>query len=378
MKIPGLILAALGTWIAWGPAMAQEEPFIYTPVWERIIPELQKISELEELQKDLPKWSILRNNQKKNRSKIEALLDESVEILGLSDARPYRAEIAELETQNQEDEARIAQLREDRIGAPDSAVWQASTEDINRKIGTIERRIDERLVKIQDLKRTFAGEVSETGLDLSPEQLDFLLSTVVGDTVIDIHIAFYNVKMVTSQLEKLTAESLENIELARRYYGMYTVLLELMDHVYEAALEDIDLEYLPEIQGILGRSASLMRETKALMAAATPSHKSALQANAAAQELTLNAAGIYRDYLEDQRKGLREARMRLKKDLAVARNTFETVKLSGDLLTVMRSSEQLFELLYELQVPELRPFENVEMQREFDRLTDQLRIKERG
>ena len=68
--------------------------------------------------------------------------------------------------------------------------------------------------------------------------------------------------------------------------------------------------------------------------------------------------------------------MRLAKDLAVARNTFETVKLSGDLLTVMRSSEQLFELLYELQVPELRPFENVEMQREFERLTDQLRIKE--
>lgn len=375
MKPPHLILATLTVAWAWTTAVAQVEPFIYQPVWERIVPELQKISELEDLQKNLPKWSLLRNNKKRNQEKIDELLDESVEILGLSEARPFRAEIAKLETQNQADEARIAQLREDRVGAPDSAVWQASAEDINRKIASIDERIDKRIVEIEDLKREFVDEVSETGLELSPEQLDFLLSTVVGDTVIDIHIAFHNVKMVTGQLEKLTAESLENIELARRYYGMYTVLLELMDHVYEAALEDIDLQYLPEIEGILTRSASLMRETKSLMNAATPSHKTALQANAAAQELTLDAAGIYRKYLEDQRRGLREARARLGKDLAVARNTFETVKLSGDLLTVMKSSEQLFELLYELQVPELRPFENVEMQREFERLTDQLRVK---
>ncbi len=87
----------------------------------------------------------------------------------------------------------------------------------------------------------------------------------------------------------------------------------------------------------------------------------------------MDAAETYRGYLEQQRKGIEQAREKLGKNLQVATNTYETVKISGDLLRVMRASEELFELLFDLQVPELKPFENVELKREFEKLTTRLR-----
>ena len=59
--------------------------------------------------------------------------------------------------------------------------------------------------------------------------------------------------------------------------------------------------------------------------------------------------------------------------IAVARNTYETVKLSGELVSLMRDSQQLLNALFNRQVPALRTFENLEMKREFEKLTAQLR-----
>lgn len=342
-------------------------------VWERVIPELEKIKKLEDRHDNLPRWSFFGTTRKENSHKIEKLLDDTVEILGISPTSGLRAEIAELEETNREDEQRIAQLREKRVSAPDESLIGNSVEKIDAEIGELREVIRRREREIEDKKDRFAGEVAEMGLDLSRDQVDFLLATVIGDSVIDIGIAFFNVKLITRQLEQLTSESLESMEIARRYYGMYTVLLRSLMTMYGSALLDIDEKYLVEIESIRSRTRELMQDTKALRRSADPSHKAALESNIRAQEFTMEAAETYRDYLEQQRQGIIKAQEKLRKDLAVAVNTYETVKISGDLLRVMRASDELFELLFDLQVPELRPFENLEMQREFEKLTTQLR-----
>jgi hypothetical protein len=98
-----------------------------------------------------------------------------------------------------------------------------------------------------------------------------------------------------------------------------------------------------------------------------------LRANLEAQALTLEAADRYADYLRDQRRQVAASGESLSRDLAVAENTYETVKVSGDLLALMRDSQQLLTTLFRLQVPPLRSFENLAMKREFRRLTRQLR-----
>ena len=102
-------------------------------------------------------------------------------------------------------------------------------------------------------------------------------------------------------------------------------------------------------------------------------HHPTLEKNLKAQAYTYDAAQLYESYLNKQRKELWEARKRLSADLAVAVNTRETVDMSGDLLAVMQSGEELFDLLFDLQVPELKPFDNLELQREFEKITHRIR-----
>ena len=71
-----------------------------------------------------------------------------------------------------------------------------------------------------------------------------------------------------------------------------------------------------------------------------------------------------------------KARAELDKDIAAAWNTYETVRVSGELVGLVRSSQRMLEGLMNRQVPALRPFENLELQHEFDKLTEQLRARQ--
>jgi hypothetical protein len=82
---------------------------------------------------------------------------------------------------------------------------------------------------------------------------------------------------------------------------------------------------------------------------------------------------LYRSYLEEQRSDLSAAKQKLAPDLAAAKNTYETVKVSSELVAMMKSGQNLFDALKSLQVPELRVFENLEMKKEFQKLTVQMK-----
>ena len=70
------------------------------------------------------------------------------------------------------------------------------------------------------------------------------------------------------------------------------------------------------------------------------------------------------------------ARVELETDIAAAWNTYETVRVSGELVGLVRSSRKLLDGLLNRQVPALRPFGNLEMRKEFEKLTAQLRAEE--
>jgi len=150
-------------------------------------------------------------------------------------------------------------------------------------------------------------------------------------------------------------------------------------------MQDIDFKYVPRIEGgkdekgknvdgIIPRTEKLNQETqKLLQKSSSPKNRDVLSANLRAQQLTLQAAKLYLTYLEKQRNDLAAAKQKLAPDIATAKNTYETVKVSSELVAMMRSGQNLFDALKNLQVPELRVFENLEMKKEFEKLTVQLK-----
>jgi len=150
------------------------------------------------------------------------------------------------------------------------------------------------------------------------------------------------------------------------------VLLQVLDRMYGHLINRIDSDYMPHIESIIARTKALSKETKELIAR-YPERAKVLESNLSSQNLTLKASRLYKNYLSEQRGDVAQARKRLNDDIQVANNTYDTVKVSGELIDIVRNSRHLLDTLGRMQVPALRGFENLEMKREFQRLTDRLR-----
>lgn len=341
-------------------------------IWDRLLPKLEKTLELEERQDGLPPRAWIGPDRTSNQEAISALLDEAVDILSGSDLQGLRGRIRTLQSEIAAARADIAEYRRERVTAPSESLLRRTASDLERAIAAREADIARMQEELAAVEAQFAQGLRDLGLELEDGQVEALLSTVVGDNLVDLGVVFDNVRAVTLQLEGLVAESGEDVESARRYYGMYVVLLKALDHMHRTVEEAISGHYLPRIDAIVERTRALSAETRVL-ADASPDKADLLEANLEAQRLTLRAAGVYRRYLVEQGQQVRAARVALAADIAAAWNTYETVRVSGELIALVKSSRRLLQGLLDRQVPALRTFESLEMRRELDNLTAQLR-----
>lgn len=333
-------------------------------LWKALIPRLDEVMALQDRQRDLPESAWFGEDRASNNEVINGLLDEVTRIL--IGSHRLREDMQALSEAMAENRASIVELKRRKLTAPSDSLWRKTVSDIIEEIGERETLLAEQQNAMVDLHARTAVLLRGKGLDLDAEEVEFLLATVVGDDVIDMALVFGKVRELTAQLEVLTVESKEDLATARRYYGMYAVLLKTLEHMHAVLIDRIQTEYAPRIESIRERARELQRETRALHATGS---SPVLQSNLEAQQLTIDASARYSDYLIRQQQQVVTSRERLARDLAVAMNTYETVKMSGDLVALMQNSRQRLDSLFQLQVPPLRAFENLEMKREFERLT---------
>ncbi|KAA6187884.1 hypothetical protein F2Q65_01225 [Thiohalocapsa marina] len=362
----------LDAWESTRDALDSQEPDPFGQVWTRVVPKLEETVALEEAQRDLPQRAWFQRDQADVQDEINALLDASVAILATSPMQQYRERLRELQEQLEATRQELDRYRQARIAAPEKSLTGKTVADYDRLIDERSRNIERLKQALAEVKRDFAAELRGIGLELDDEQVEFLLSTVVGDNIVDLGIVFDNVKAVTLQLEQLVRDSGEDLQSARRYYGMYVVLLRALNRMHLDVEQAIEQRYIPQINAIAERAEALAEDTRTLQRQ-HPEKRAILAGNLEAQQLTIAAAGVYRDYLKQQAAQVRQARQTLEQDIATAWNTYETVRVSGELVDLVRSSRQLLDGLLDRQVPALRPFQNLEMQREFAKLTEQLR-----
>ena len=70
-------------------------------------------------------------------------------------------------------------------------------------------------------------------MKLTDQQAEVLFSSVVGDSLLKNAVIFENVKGVTQQIAELMAQNKADTTVARKYYGMYVTLIDvLLDSQY--------------------------------------------------------------------------------------------------------------------------------------------------
>ena len=295
-------------------------------------------------------------------SEIEALLNNPA-------ISENRHNIDRIKKRINKEQQRIATLKEKRIIATTE-----EKEALNSSIQESVNNIEIFRKNIAHEKTDLKARLQEMGLMLSHDQIDVLLSRVDSDDIIKMSIMYDVLADITKQLMELTQEFNEDINQARKYYGMHVVLLKMVINMQQSYITKLNNEYLPKIDNIKNETIKVNQESKNLLATEkNSSQNKVLRHNIQAQQLTLKVTKLYTQQLKNQRNKVQEALTLAKMDYRVAKNTFDTVKLSAELIRLMKTNQASFNALMNIQIPEIVPFKNIAMQKKFEELSLLLR-----
>lgn len=225
---------------------------------------------------------------------------------------------------------------------------------------------------VSELDSAFSAALRDAGVDLSPVQLSTLQNVTSGDDPSEIIELFASLRTISDALEQSTVSSSEDIDIAKRYYEIYAVLLDTALYAEIRFLHKVDEFWIPRVDAVAMETRKLGAETDRLLATTSNANRAVLAANKRAQGMTLQTADLYRHYLLEQRRDALNVARKLQEQRNVALNTYKTVAQSIDLVRLVRTSNNEVQQLLQVDIPPLRPFESEQMKIEFDKLSNQI------
>ena len=352
--------------------------------WRQISRDLERALETRE-SIGWDKAGDIHGNDSRSR-RMQRIMSNVVGVLADAPASETIGRINQIRNNIQRENRAIDELRMEAMSAPrererPSSIMEFLTAFFQKTKADYEVMMDEHRAQIaiyesqlQEVKSEFGYSLASLGMNLTPDQVNALLSTVTAEEIVEMYAVYENLKSINADLAAMMEESGESMEVARRYYGLYAVLMETALFMHQEFIIDVR-RYHDRLDEIIREAARLSEDANRQLRsnANDPQARSVLQANLESQALTIRAAERYKEYLNRQAEMVSSRELDLRRRLALSINTYQTVMVSSRLLDMMRMQARDFNAIMSMEVPPLRPFESIEMQREFERLSEELR-----
>jgi hypothetical protein len=249
-----------------------------------------------------------------------------------------------------------------------------TVQSIDKEIVDLRQRIANNRAAITAIKTQIFEALQKSGVEISEEQLDILLGSIIGGDLIKLVAAFNAAKAIDKRLSFLMEQNGDNLTAARRYFAMHASLFALLVHAQEALLHKIDSQYLPKLGAIIKDIREARKETYDLLRSRNRTdQRNSLLANLKSQTFAEKVAKKYRNYLLLQRDQLSAARQATLRDLKIADNTYQTVEASFQLRNLIKDATTSFEAIRKLEAPGFdKLFSDKQLRREFENLTHKL------
>ena len=322
---------------------------------------------------ELAIYDFLSKSKESQAKKVEGYLDVAGEALGISSISNRRIKIANLKDSIIQKRKDISVYRRKRISAVESTYNPLVTtkSGYDKNIATAEEEIATATDEISAEKQKLVDDLERIGMKLDAKSIDNLLDSITGDEFMRVSIIFDNAKKFAAELERLTNESGEDLETAKKYYGVYLMLLKTVSRLQEKFVENVDNEYYPKLDKFADKARENIADAK--KAIRLGGDKTVLENNIESNRMTYDAAMFYKQGLAEQKHQMMLANLETKKSILTAANTYKTVALSKDVAELMAVSRRAFNSITGLAVPDLRPFENQKMKKAFSEMTRELR-----
>lgn len=336
--------------------------------WDKVEDRFSDIIEVKQ-EKDLaPESALFEKDKGEYQEDIDELLSDVYSILNddvIVDASNGIAQIDDTILTLQEKASEQKSKSIILIGSEKQAALDKQKE--------YEGQIKAYQVNREKMIETVQIRLSEFGTELSFEQVEALLVRVNADDILAMTNIFPVIGEIASSFAKITAGSGEDLNNAKKYYSMYVVLLELQLYIQERYINDLTFKYIPRIDDLQTKQNSLIKTTQKAQSSASEKHKQLYSLNLKSQNTTLAAIKLYKVSMQRDLQNMSTAHGLLMEDYTLAVNTLNTVTMSSQVSTLINDSSQLFDKIMALQAPELVPFNNIQMQKEFSALTQKIK-----
>ena len=339
-------------------------------LWDALLPELEQgLAYTDKLEK-APDSAWIGSDKKDIQKDMDNVFNHIIDTLIDDDFLSYKKEINALHQDIAGNKNTIAFYREKKISAPVQSKIKTTKAEYAQKIEALKEENRSSEIEIEHIKQKLIQQFADIGVNLTPEQINVLLTRVDGDDIIQMALMMDVLKHITQQIMTLMKENNEDLSYAKKYYGLHLVTLELVVYIQQKYIDRVDHEYIPKIDNIIFEANKMVSETKALAHSdASERRRSIYEKNMQSQELTAHVAQLYKRDLITSKVSMVNAQKITKKNLQLARNTYKTVVLSADLYELISESQQMFSEVSRIQVPNIVPFENMQIQKKYYELT---------
>lgn len=336
--------------------------------WSKLSKWCRKTVELHAELPTMPKSAWIFSDQQTQRRRIHEKLMDIRKLLLSTDAQKLMERIDDIDECLAEVDEDIREENERRVLHPEKR-----------------KKIDEKLAKLREKRRHFVQqresaarivlkELEVLGLRLSGAAAEQCLFTVNVSDLIDNIIVAKNIGTVVENLRELMATG--DIAAAKRYFGMYMVMVEVQKACFDEYLDKSrNGEWRKKLSQISDDASDARQNalTSSKDMSFNEQQRAVFRRNAEVNEATINAVAAYVKIL-DQHEAIIQAKAdEAAKMLLVAENSYATVSLADDFLSLVKSNQDTFDALLQLQLPPIEIFDDASLQTEFMELTKKLK-----
>ena len=307
---------------------------------------------------------------------IDEVLNEIEEIVFDGQIISYSEKIRNIRADIKSLEIKKSRLNEDFVFAKDkenASMFESNKEEIAEELRNIDSLINKKNILIETLGYDLQIKMLNLGIDLSIEQIQILTTRVDGDDLAKSIAIFDVTKQITDSLGILMKQNSFNGESTARYYGIYVILSEILGFAQREYILKLDEVYLKRINEIKNNSykSISMAENKIAESQFEQSIK-IFKNNIEAERFTIKAANNYREILINQRSKLLIALKTTEEQISVGYSSYTTASNSSILSTLIQDTQSSFDNIMSMQIPEIIPFENSELETEFIKLSGKI------
>ena len=335
---------------------------------------VEDISDLKKQEGSASSFTLISKSKKDYRIEIDEVLKEIEPVLFDGEVVNYASKIRLARQQINQLKQKKVSLNEDLVFAPEEgSILKSSKKDIRDQIVRVDTLIKKSETLIDELEYDLKKKMNALGIVLTREQIRVMTTRVDGDELARSFAIFDVTKQISSTLGKLMKENSFSAQTTVKYYGTYVVLSEILGYSQREYISKIKDLYLPAVKTIEDNiEEAISFAERSLKEASSETNREILKNNIRSNEFSLEVVKSYRVILKAQISSLENALEKTDEQIMVAYSTYDTAANSANLLNLINETQDAFDNIMNMQVPDIIPFENTALELKFQEISDQI------